>query len=1798
VGKAGEPAVPYLSFSVAVPAGATELTVKQSVRKRSSIGFIKFAPLPKQLDDTTAVRIYDKGQYDHAIVQPLKTLGPGRMRQLTMVQVQVPLVEFDPNGESKAIESFTIDLEYSASSTARATFSDRHFANVYDNLVVNAKDVARFAGPYSSSKGKGSSTQAVDERIYSWIDVAAPYIKLTVKRDGLYRLTSSELSSSGIDINAWNADDLRLINRGVEVPIWVEKDGSGKLTAIEFYGEHLRGMGRELFSFETDVNAYWLTTSSKTGGAPRRFLLRDIPTANNTVSEAVITLHHERDFDLYEGNDRRDDQETIFRTQWVTGERWVWRRMAPNDRLRDTFVVAALPTSPDAKTIDVSYQVHGISYDANQSENHKLQVKLNDQVIDEQIFSGYDSLGRTVTIPASMLRQGENFVEFFSVGTGSGLDRFYVDLYEVKYPAPIAASQDTAIAKGQYDFVIPAQGGEYNIKPGEQNVVLYNLAEAARLNARSSGGSVLFTDNAGSEARYVGVAGQAFLKPAKLEAWNKDGKAWSILDKLNGADYVVITHPTFNDNSTGAQANRLKVRREAAGLRSLVVTTDEVFNAFSYGSDESWAIRRFIDYAYHNYAGTPPAFVTLFGDATWDPKMNRTIQEYTSDPITTHRSLVPTYGKPASDYIFTTVDGDGIDSLFPEVIISRIPVETAEDADAFVNKLIEYESRPPEAWNREFMFVIGGDGPPEKFEHYRFLEEVTIYCELPPGHSNYQGGLNFPPLNIVDTRVPRQVFNITDVTQVPRLQQEFREGKSLVHFAGHGATFITDVFFGDPGLFRNQGLYPLLITLSCRTGAFAEPYSITLNEAFLRTRNGGVVMAFGTTGFGEATYDFTLSSWFFKMLSADSIFQDTTYDSKRLNPAAMLTTAKVLASIAGFGNMAENARLQYSVLGDAAMGFVFRPQPEFHIEAADVKLRTIGGEEKTVYEADEQTVETQLIVHNFGYSALKPVTIRVSDESSILLEVRDTLPFLHVVDTITLRLPLDTNRLGQHTLRITIDPDQEFSESNESDNEVTIAFIVNGQSARQIYPFEASRGMCGINGDSVLLRIQVPEKKFLLSRDKIEIEFDTTASFTHPLTFAATSSGFPTISQSYLTSQLPRNYRNVVYWRTRTLINGGSSNWSTSSFSIDKLDEPQLHLATHDQLAAAIDVGLEVNERDRLAIPQSDTVTYTVIAHGSSDTTINSFSVSQIFRNEKPIYDLTHPKSGFALVVLTEDGNSIEQIHEFIGIPMDDVPVQQERARQFDSIVKAIPDGRIAIVLTNFQPFVAPAFTRDTNYIRPALRSLGARIAFDSLDYFHSYAMIGRKGWSPGQAIEDRDTGRSDGSEARYKVVTLGTSGIARTPFTGIASDYRRVRWNGPAIPEGSSIKFTVLGQRKDNNRIEPLSSFQGSSTFDQDISTIDATVYSRLAVQMEFTRTSNASTSPELESIAIEYLPAPELELTSLVSDANVVEEGRPVLATYVVRNLLCLPVSNVDLHVLRTVQSRVDVITQRTISLAGNESITFTDTVPTSGLNDVITITAAVNPEGKLNEQFTNNNLRSIQVEVTRDTNRPHVEVVFDGRHINDRDFVAPDVEIRMQLFDGSPLRISDSLSISGILRYNKDLTNPITLTPNNPLIDYRIDYKAYPNGDLQAELVVDPKSPLKPGEYTLTVYARDASGNAADTLDIRFQVSASNGIQQVMNYPNPFTSQTDFTFILRGSGQGAGARITIYTVSGKKIRTIIPTALRTGLNSVHWDGRDENGNEVANGTYLYRVSVNANNADGSDVEEGVTERAVKSK
>lgn len=90
------------------------------------------------------------------------------------------------------------------------------------------------------------------------------------------------------------------------------------------------------------------------------------------------------------------------------------------------------------------------------------------------------------------------------------------------------------------------------------------------------------------------------------------------LHSLPQIDYAIVTHKNFV-----TQANRLAALHEANGLDVVVVTTDEVYNEFSSGMQDATAIRRFMKMFYDRAAGDPeeqPKSLLLFGDGSYDPK--------------------------------------------------------------------------------------------------------------------------------------------------------------------------------------------------------------------------------------------------------------------------------------------------------------------------------------------------------------------------------------------------------------------------------------------------------------------------------------------------------------------------------------------------------------------------------------------------------------------------------------------------------------------------------------------------------------------------------------------------------------------------------------------------------------------------------------------------------------------------------------------------------------------------------------------------------------------------------------------------------------------------------------------------------------------------------------------------------------------------------------------------------------------------------------------------------------------------
>jgi flagellar hook assembly protein FlgD len=230
---------------------------------------------------------------------------------------------------------------------------------------------------------------------------------------------------------------------------------------------------------------------------------------------------------------------------------------------------------------------------------------------------------------------------------------------------------------------------------------------------------------------------------------------------------------------------------------------------------------------------------------------------------------------------------------------------------------------------------------------------------------------------------------------------------------------------------------------------------------------------------------------------------------------------------------------------------------------------------------------------------------------------------------------------------------------------------------------------------------------------------------------------------------------------------------------------------------------------------------------------------------------------------------------------------------------------------------------------------------------------------------------------------------------------------------------------------------------------------------------------------------------------------------------------------------------------------------------------------------ERSFSNNLNDFQeyIDVAADDTHPVLDVTFDGIHILDGDIVSPSPIIAVILNDeneydlkqdtvGMEIYLRNSSPDCGNCQFERvSFSNPrVQWIPATEKSDFRIEYQ--------------PEK-LEDGRYTLRVQGQDNSGrkSGAEPYTINFEVINESTITNFYPYPNPFSTSTRFVFTLTGAEIPDRIKIQIMTVTGKIVREITPDELgliRIGNNITDyaWDGRDEYGDQLANGVYLYRV------------------------
>lgn len=192
----------------------------------------------------------------------------------------------------------------------------------------------------------------------------------------------------------------------------------------------------------------------------------------------------------------------------------------------------------------------------------------------------------------------------------------------------------------------------------------------------------------------------------------------------------------------------------------------------------------------------------------------------------------------------------------------------------------------------------------------------------------------------------------------------------------------------------------------------------------------------------------------------------------------------------------------------------------------------------------------------------------------------------------------------------------------------------------------------------------------------------------------------------------------------------------------------------------------------------------------------------------------------------------------------------------------------------------------------------------------------------------------------------------------------------------------------------------------------------------------------------------------------------------------------------------------------------------------------------------------------------------------YMNDESFVSGGITndspiLLANLEDPNGINTASGIGHDIVAILDGDESNPFVLNEF-----YQADVDDYTKGKTNYKL-----RDLADGLHTLTVKAWDVYNNSS-TAEIQFIVAGNDKLEitHVLNYPNPFVNYTEFWFNHNRPFEPLDVQVQVFTVTGKVVWTKNQIINTDGFLSrdIIWDGRDDFGDRIGKGVYVYKITV----------------------
>lgn len=1627
------------------------------------------------------------------------------------------------------------------------------------------------------------------------------YYKIKVTSEGIYRISSSTLIAAGIPVGGIPSQKYQIFYQGSEQPIYVSTlpvtAPLGINDFIEFYGKgndgkldgkmykndstgflDLTSQPNSQYSLFTDTAIYYLTwRTNNLNGLP----IQQITTNNFTGLTPIAYFLKEvykQYFDDY--NFGTTDPFDNTDPDYMTAEGFCSIRISANNSLPFTFNAPNLFSSGPNSLLNLTEATR--SNDINDYPNQHVRITFNSMSpLYDSLFNGF-YLKKIINypIPNSNVNLSNNTISVSSIYLNDPYNPQSVSVYYYSFTYPHTLDFSSEGNPSSYKLIIPddVSGNSYlklsNLSSG--NYILYDVTNFRRITVIDSSDNFLYAlvpNGNGNKTCYLTKSPQSILNITPVNSAN-GGKFLNFNYSGNKKDsaFIIISHSSLMTEAQNYNTYR-------SPRHSVLVDIDELYNQFAWGIQKHpLSIRNFIAYCLNKW--NSPQYVFIIGKAIHGDAIR-------FDTSLFAHTLVPSYGFPASDILLGCgINGNGYN---PSIPIGRLAAQSPDDVSLYLTKVQQYESNAPAEWMKQVLHFGGGNTGWEQdlFQGYLNNYRDTIQHPWFGGYVTSYFKTSPDPIQI----------NISD-----SLQSQINHGVSIMTFFGHasGSTGF-DNSTNDPSVFQNAPHYPLVIANSCYAGDIHQSTK-SISEEFVIDRNtqGNPAGSIGFIGSNTLGLDGPLYNYTSRLYR-----QIDTLNYGNAIGKCMKATVDSLYNNYQNDYDTKSVSLEMTLHGDPSIVINSPKLPDLVMEPQNIYF--------TPYPvtSDLSTFKINVICLNVGKAITDTFFVRIKRTypSGIISDTSIMVPRCYYRDTVSLTLPVDQfNGVGLNTFYVMLDSRDSIHESNENNNSTNASLLISSPDIMPVFPINYA---IVPRKDSLILKA-CTSNPFAALRTYV-FQIDTTDAYNSPMlrTTKITQTG------GVLNWANPYPYlkdSTVYFWRVSPDEPIDSLfKWREFSFIYipNKTGWSQAHIF---QFKNDTYEDVTYNKPKR----RFDFVTNTGALVAS--TTLNptglnptGYYVNGILGDYNTCGVPALYLAVFDSITLMHWTNADHNLNSINFDPNGGTCNGNHRAQGYfiyDTSQASMTNLAVALTSNNSIPvgdYILIYSVWDVNYqalpsnVKSAIWSLGGH-HITNLTHDQSYLFFTQKGHP--DSTKEVYGGVGDNSVFNLNATMWGkwVNGFANSTAIGPAAHWSSLHWKEHPVEAEvitkDSVYLRLFGIKNDGTSDILINSIP-LSTNNLSLNNINAGTYPYLQLQA-YMQDKVLRTPPQLDRWQIYYTGVPDVALNPSKGYSfykSPMDAGDTLRFSTNIENISPYPMTdslNVSFYIFDQNRQKHLLTSQKKKRMLPGDTVVASVVFPTTssfaGLNS---FWVEANPANNPVEQYHFNNIGAINFNINKDITNPVLDVTFDGVHILNGDIVSPKPEILIKLTDENKfLALNDTNLFRVMITNPAGVPTQLHFERNSPEpIDHaKMGWTPALLPHNSFKIVYNPLS-LQDGTYQLDVQAIDRSGNLSGALDykISFEVVNHESITEVMNYPNPFSTSTRFVFTLTGSEIPTYFKIQIMTITGRVIREIMldelgPIHIGRNITQYAWNGKDQYGDQLANGVYFYRIvtKLNGQNID----------------